>query len=56
MANLGRYGKLFAAIAGLALTVLATRYGGASWYQYVVAGASAVGVYGVPNTPPGGKP
>lgn len=49
--NLGRYGKFATAIIGLAVTILAQKYGGTAWYVYVVGAASALGVYGVPNTP-----
>lgn len=49
--NLGQYGKFFTAVAGLALTVLTQKYGSATWLPYVVAVASALGVYGVANTP-----
>jgi hypothetical protein len=49
--GLGQYAKFFTAAAGLALTVLTQKYGSATWLPYVVAAASALGVYGVANTP-----
>lgn len=53
--NLGQYGKLFTAVAGLAITLLTQKYastsGAQDWLPYVVGVASALGVYGVPNTP-----
>lgn len=52
--TLGKYGKFYAAIAGLVITVLVQRYAGSatSWLPYVVAAAVALGVYATPNTPP----
>jgi hypothetical protein len=53
--NLGPYAKFLTAAAGLAVTLLTQKYGatagGATWLPYVVGIASALGVYGVPNTP-----
>jgi hypothetical protein len=53
--NLGQYGKLITAVAGLAITLLTQKYasttGAADWLPYVVGVASALGVYGVPNAP-----
>jgi hypothetical protein len=53
--NLGPYAKFLTAAAGLAVTLLTQKYGatagGATWLPYVVAAASALGVYGVPNAP-----
>jgi hypothetical protein len=52
--NLGKYSKAFAAIAGLLITVLVEKNTGGSaggWLPYVVAVASALGVYATPNTP-----
>jgi len=56
--NLGRYGKLYAAVAGLAITLLTEKYAGTAagnWLPYVVALASALGVYATPNQDNRGK-
>ncbi len=48
--NLGKYGKFITGIIGLAVTILSQKYGGALWFTYVVGAASALGIYGVPNS------
>lgn len=50
--NLGKYGKFWTAIIGLGLTVATAKYSGTTWLPYVIAAASALGVYGVPNSAP----
>jgi hypothetical protein len=49
--NLGKYSKFITGIVGIAVTILSQKYGGALWFTYVVGAASALGIYGVPNTP-----
>jgi hypothetical protein len=48
---MGKYGKFFAAAAGVALTLLTQKYAAqtASWLTYLVAVAGALGVYATPN-------
>ena len=48
--NLGKCGKFITGIIGLAVTILSQKYGGALWFTYVVGAASALGIYGVPNS------
>lgn len=50
--NLGRYSKFVTAVIGQALTYLTLFEGTNHWVSLVVAVASALGVYAVPNTPP----
>jgi ABC-type glycerol-3-phosphate transport system substrate-binding protein len=48
--NLGKYSKFITGIVGIAVTILSQKYGGTQWFTYVVGAASALGIYGVPNT------
>jgi len=49
----GQYAKFLTAIAGNVLVYLQWKYGasGATWLPIVLAAASALGVYAIPNAP-----
>lgn len=49
--NLGRYGKAITAVVGQIMTYLSLYEGTNHWVVLVIAAASALGVYAVPNTP-----
>lgn len=49
MPQLAEYGKFIAAIAGVTVEYLTAHYANASWLSIVVAAASALGVFAVPN-------
>lgn len=52
---LGRYSKFITAIAGIALTILISKYANTpsaeSWLPYLTGAFAALGVYAVPNAP-----
>lgn len=45
-----QYGKTIVAVAGVALTVLASYYGATPWWPVITAAATAAGVHFAPAT------